>query len=189
MTRGLGTLAATAVQAEVVTRTSAVELLSGSGPLRFNGSLDTLRIGGNDFAGVGLLGGITTVSEAADLQSAGITVTLAGVPRDAVAIAMTEPYQGRQATVWEVILDSTTGALIEAVVIFRGRMDQMNIRLGDTATVEVTLEDRLTDMDRPALRRYTREDQQRQYPGDQGFDFVPAVVERDIIWPSRTFRG
>lgn len=189
MTRGIGTAGLAAVQDEVVTRTTAVELLCASGPLRFNGSLETLVIAGNSFAGVGLLGGISTVSEAADLQSAGITVTLAGVPRDAVAIAMTEAYQGRAATVWEVLLDSDTGLMIEAVVIFRGRMDQMNIRLGETATVEVSLEDRLTDMDRPALRRYTREDQQRQFPGDQGFDFVPAVVERDIIWPSRSFKG
>ena len=189
MTRGLGAPGTAAVQQEVVTRTTAVELLFASGSVRLNGGFIPLTIGGEAFEAVGLLGTITVVGEVAELQSAGITVTLAGVPRDAVAIAMAEPYQGRAATVWEVLLDGDNGSIIEAVVIFRGRMDQMNIRLGETATVEVTLEDRLTDMDRPALRRYTREDQQRQYPGDRGFDFVPAVVERDIIWPSRSFKG
>jgi hypothetical protein len=189
MSRGLGGAATTAVQGEVVTRTSAVELLFASGAVRLNGSLAPLVIGGATFDGVGLLGGITQVSEVAEMQSAGITVSIAGVPRDVVSLAMAEPYQGRQATVWEVLLDPDTGGVIEAVVIFRGRMDQMNLRLGETAAVEVTLEDRLTDMDRPALSRYTPEDQARAYPADRGFDFVSATVEKDIVWPSRTWRS
>jgi hypothetical protein len=186
MIRGLGTAALAAVQAEIVACTRAVELLFAGGPVRLNGSTETIVIGGNDYLGVGLLGGITTIAEEADLRNAGISLTLAGVPRDAVSLAFNEQYQGRQATVFEVFLDAA-GAVIEAIVVFRGRMDQMNIRYGEICTVEVTLEDRLTDMDRPNLRRYTDADQQREYPGDRGFEFVPATVEKEIIWPARSF--
>jgi hypothetical protein len=188
MTRGLGTAAAAAVQQEVVTRTSAVELLFASGPLRLNGSQAPLIIGGQEYLGVGVMGSISAVSEVAEIQSSGLTLSLAGIPRDVVAIAMAEPYQGRPATVFEVLLDEA-GAVIEAIVIFRGRLDQMNIRLGELAQIEVTLEDRLTDMDRPALSRYTPEDQARAHPGDKGLDFVSRTVEQEVIWPSRNFAG
>lgn len=188
MTRGLGAAALAAIQSEVVTCTRAVELLFDSGPVRLSAATVPLTINGQLFHGVGVLGGISTVEEEADLRSAGITLTLAGVPADVAAIALAEPYHDKPATVWEVIL-GPDNQLIEAVVAFRGRIDQMNILLGTTATVEVTLEDRLTDMDSPNLARYTSEDQQRDFPGDRGFDFVPATVEKEIIWPARSFRG
>lgn len=187
MTRGLGPAALAAVQGEVVGCTRAVELLFAAGPVRLNGSSVPLTIGGNVFGAVGLLGGIGTIEETAELQTSGISLTLAGVPRDTVALALQEPYQGRQGTVWEVFLDAA-GTVVDAVIVFRGRMDQMNVLYGQTCTVEVTLEDKLTDMDRPNLRRYTAEDQQRNHPGDRGFEFVAATVEKDIVWPARSFR-
>lgn len=189
MTRGLGATALTAANGEVVLRTSAVELLFASQTVRLNGAAEPLVIGGNTFDGVGLLGGISTVQEAGDLASSGISLTLAGVPRDLVSVTLNEQYQGRPATVYEVFLDPATYAVIEAPIIFRGRMDQMNIALGETATIELTLEDRLTDMDRPKLRRYTDEDQKRAFPTDRGFEFVASTVEKEIIWPARSFRG
>jgi hypothetical protein len=188
LTRGLSPAGTAAVQEEVVTRTSAVELLFASGAVRLNGSATDLVVDGQLFLGVGLLGAITTVTETADLQSAGISLTLSGVPRDAVTLARSDAYQNRRATVWEVLLDQASGTVIASAIIFRGRMDQMNIRLGEVATVEVTAEDRLTDMDRAALTRYTDEDQRRRYPTDRGFEFVSATAEKEIIWPARSWR-
>jgi hypothetical protein len=188
VTRGLGAAALAAIQGEVVTCTRAVELLFDSGAVRLSAATVPLTIAGQVFHGVGILGGISTVQEEADLRSAGLTLTLAGVPADVAAVALAEPYHDKPATVWEVILGAD-GQVIEAIICFRGRIDQMNILLGDTATVEVTLEDRLTDMDSPNLERYTPEDQGRTHPGDRGFDFVPATVEKEIIWPARSFRG
>jgi hypothetical protein len=190
MTRGLTNAAATAAQAEVVMRTVAVELLFDSGPVRVNGSPVSITIGGQEFLGLGTLGSISEIAEEAGLQSAGITLALSGIPSDAVALALAEPYQDRRGTVWEVWLDRATGQLIsDPALIFRGRMDQMNVLLGAQNVVEVTLEDRLTDMDRPNLARSTDEDQQRDYPGDIGLQFVSATVEKEIVWPAASWRG
>ncbi len=186
MSRGLGAAALAAATGEVVHVTHAVELIFASGPVRLNGSTVPLTIGGQEFLGVGLLGGISELEETGDLQSAGCTLRLAGVPQDAIALALEEGYQGRAATVWLCFLDAA-GALIEAVVTFRGRMDQMTVRYGETCIVEVTVEDQLTDMDRPNLRLYTDEDQQRQFPGDRFFRFGPRTAEVEITWPSRSF--
>ena len=189
MTRGLTSAGVALVTAETVLSTRAVELAFASGTVRLCGGLAPIEIAGAVFDPVGMLGGISTMAERQDLQSSGITVTLAGVPRDIVAIARAEPYQGRRATVWEVILDPDTGLVIDAPVIFRGRMDQMNIRIGEQASVELTLEDRLDDMDRPMLSRYSDEDQKRRLPTVRGFEFVSSTAEKEVIWPSRSWRG
>jgi hypothetical protein len=190
MSRNLTTAAAAAATAEVVDRTLAVELLFDGGAVRLNGSLVPITIGGQEFAGVGTLGGISEIAESADLQSHGITLRLSGIPRDSVALVMAEPCQGRRCTVWEVWLDKATGAVIgDPAIVFRGRMDTMQARLGETATVEVTAEDRLTDMDRPNLARYTDEDQRRLFPGDAFFAFVPATVEAEVVWPAASWQG
>ena len=190
MTRNLTPAAAAAVQADVVMRTVAVELMFDAAPVRLNGSLVPIMIGGVEFAGVGQLGSISTIEETAELQSAGIRLALTGIPRDALALALTEPCQGRRCTVWEVWLDRETGGVIaDPSVVFRGRMDTMSARLGEVATVEVTIEDRLTDMDRPNLALYADEDQRRAHPTDGFFRFVPATAEKEIVWPAASFRG
>lgn len=188
MTRGLQPAALAAVTAEVVTRTMAVELDFLSGVVRYAGCPQDLVIGGNAFLGIGGLGGISAAAEGAELRSYGLTLSLAGIPRDIVAVALAEPYQGRRGTVWEVPLSAAGAPVADPIVIFRGRMDTMDVQLGETATVRLQLENRLADWDRPRMRRYTDEDQQAAFPGDKGFRFVAATTEKEIVWPARTFR-
>lgn len=190
MSRGLSTAAANAVQSEVPLRTVAAELDFGSGFVRVNGSPASIWIAGNEFLGVGGLGAISAVEESAEMKSYGLTMTLSGVPRDIVATALTEAYQGRRVTVWEVFIDRTTWQPIaDPTIVFRGRLSQMNVELGTLATVEVTIENRLVSWERPRLRRYTDEDQQRAHPGDVGLQFVSTTTEKNIVWPAKTFRA
>jgi hypothetical protein len=153
-----------------------------------NGSTASVFIGGNEYLGVGALGGISEVEESAELRAYGLTLTLAGIPRDSVALAMTQNYQNRRATVWEVVLDrATLLPVADPVVVFRGRMDTMTPELGEDAKVTLRLENRLADWERPRIRRYTDEDQQLRFPGDKGFEFVSATAEREIVWPASSF--
>jgi hypothetical protein len=190
MTRGLTAAAQTAVAQETVVRSVAVALDFPSGVARWNSSPADITIGGETFLGVGALGTISAAEEGIELRSYGMTVGISGIPRDAIAIALGQAYQGRAATVWEVMLDSTTWLPVaDPVVIFRGRMDQMDITLGASAEVSVKLENRLTDWERPKIVRYTDADQRKRDASDGSFRFVPATTEKEIIWPSRSFRG
>ena len=190
MTRGLTTAVANAVTAETVLRTCCAELSFASGFVRVCGAPVDITFLGRTFLAVGALGGVSQVQESGELRSYGITLTLAGVPRDAVALAMGEHCQGRPGTVWEVVLDATTHLpLADPIVVFRGRMDHPVIKLGETATIGVTMTNRLADWDRPRLRRYTDEDQKREYPGDEGFRFVSKTAEKEIVWPAKGFTG
>lgn len=187
MSRGLAAPALAAVQGEIVSRTMAAELDFPAGMVRYSGAPVDLVIGGSTFFGVGMLGGISVVEEAAELRSYGVTLSLSGIPRDLVAVALTQAYQGRRANVWEVPLGAENLPIADPILIFRGRMDQMEIALGEEGTVRVRLENRLADWERPRVRRYTAEDQEREFPGDLAFRFLPATTEKEIVWPNRTF--
>ncbi|MEI6158374.1 MAG: hypothetical protein WCP77_00960 [Roseococcus sp.] len=184
--RTLSTAVEAAIQAEIVSRTVAIEMDFPSGMVRVNGSPSDFQILGNTYLGIGGLGGISATEESAELRAYGLTLSLSGIPRDMVAVALGQAYQGRRVTVWEVIFDTTSWAVLaDPVVVFRGRMDTMDVRLGETATIIVKAENRLADWERPRIRRYTDEDQQQAYPGDRGFRFVSATAEKEIVWPGK----
>lgn len=188
MTRGLSPAVRAAVAGEHVVRAVAVALDFPSGIARWNSSPADIVIGGDLFLGVGALGTISAAEEGIELRSYGMTVGITGVPSDAVAIALGQAYQGRPGTVWEVVLDAEQWVPIAApIVIFRGRMDQMNITVGVTAQITVSLENRLTDWERPKIRRYNSVDQRARDPNDGSFRFLPATTEKEIIWPARSF--
>lgn len=186
--RDITAAARAALSAEQVVRTAAVELDWPDGVVRLNGSPAPLIIDGQEYLGVGGLGGISKVQESSELRAYSLTLKLAGIPRDAVAAALTQAYQGRSAKVWEVLLHPKSWQVIDAPILsFRGRMDQMNATLGTTATVTVVLKNRLADWERPRLRRFTDDDQKRQHPADRGFEFLTATVEKEITWPAASF--
>jgi hypothetical protein len=62
---------------------------------------------------------------------------------------------------------------VDMIEVFTGRMDQMNIDEGaETATIELTIESRMIDLERERVYRYTAEDQKSRYSTDLAFDFV-----------------
>ena len=189
MTRGLSAIQLAAAADEQVARTVAVELDFPDGFARYHGGHDAIVVNGNEFLGVGNLGGISVAEESAELRAYGMVLKLAGVPRDNVAYALGQAYQGRPGTVWEVQLDPTTWQVLGALVVFRGRMDQMDISIGQQAVVTVKLENRLADWDRPRILRFTDDEQRRRDPNDGSFRFLPATTEKEIIWPARSFTG
>lgn len=186
MSRNLTTAAAAAVASEVPIRTVAVSLDFPSGVVRFNGSPASIFIGGAEFLGVGGLGAITVIDESSELRSYDLSISLSGIPRDSIALALTQAYQGRRGTVWEVPLDPTSyQPIADPILFFRGRMDQLDVSIGDSAAVAVKLLNRLGDWERPKLVRYTDQDQKRLHPGDRGFEFVNATTEKEIEWPGK----
>jgi hypothetical protein len=178
------TAAILAVTAEAAFRTVAIELLFDSAPVRLTGSPLNVRIEDADFLGIGAMGKISVAEEAGDLQSYSMTFVLSGIPRDAVALAFTEPFQGRPATVWDVPMTSDFVPVLDPVIIFRGRMDQMQIDLGETAGVTVTILNRLADWERPRVLRYSDVEQQRAFVGDLGMQFAAAMENKEISWPA-----
>lgn len=189
MTRGLSPLQQAAAADDQVARTVAVELDFPDGFARFHGGHEAISIDGVEFLGVGQLGSVSVAEEGAELRARGMIIRLAGVPRDSIAYALGQAYQGRKGTVWDVQLDPNTWQVIGTNLVFRGRMDQMDIAMGQQAAVTVKLEDRLADWNRPRILRFTDDEQRRRDPADGSLRFLSATTEKPVLWPARNYTG
>jgi hypothetical protein len=159
-----------------------VEMDFSGGFLRVNNSAVSFDWGGETWLGVGRLGSIDPIKEGADLQARGLAFRMTGIDPASIAVALGTQYQGRSCKVWVAALTGAHAVIADPVLIFWGRLDTMDIDLGATATITVSAESRLADWDRPRVRRYNHEDQQIDYPGDLGFEFVPQMVEKELRW-------
>lgn len=68
---------------------------------------------------------------------------------------------------------------------FTGRADVMALSDdGQTATITLSVESRLIDLQRPRSRRYTHDDQQIYYPADLGLQYVADLQDKEFTWGS-----
>lgn len=187
MSRDLPTALETAIDAPVVRPFLALRIelpdpvyvWTGRGTLIFDDADGNSR----SWIGAGGVGAIDTVGEATDGSAVGIRATLLDVPAEFRADIADQAVRG-------VKFDIAVGSLnetyqqIEAVKwLNRCKLDDYKITDGgSTLNVEVVGESRAIDQRRPAIKRFTNEYQQRKFPGDQFFEYVPKMTEVSILW-------
>ena len=167
----------------------AVEMLfDGAQTLRLWTGYGTLVYQGQAWYGTGSMLQIDSVEETTEIAAKGASVTLSGIPQEVLSLALSEPYQGRKANIYfgnfskglKISLESGSTNLSQ---IFSGYMDQMNIEESpDICTVQLTLENKLVDLERARVTRFTSAYQKSLYPGDLGLDFVEDLQDKDIVW-------
>jgi hypothetical protein len=158
------------------------ELDTSPDPVRCWTGIGTLSFGGNSFLGIGHLGGISPVKETEEIRANELNFQLSGIPNELITTALSSTYHGRSAKLWLGFL-TAAGQLLDAVLLFSGRMDVMDIDEGpEMSTITVTAESRLADLDRPRVRRYTHEDQAELFPGDLGLEYVAGIQNRELKW-------
>ena len=158
----------------------AVELEFVSGTLRFWNGYGDLTVDGDVYTGSGNLLGISAIEETAEIGAKGATVTMSGIPSSLLAIALAENYRNRTAAIYVGTID---GATVDSYKIFSGRMDLMDLEeQGETCTISLQIENKLIDLERSRVRRYTSEDQKALHSGDKGFEFVNSLQEANIKW-------
>lgn len=158
-----------------------VQLDFDSGTVRVTNLAFDISWGGNTWLGAAYVGSIDAIVENETIQANGLSFTLTGIPGALISTALGEQYQGRKAQVWLGAISG--GALVASpVLVFSGRMDVMNIALGETASIKVNAESRLADFERPRIRRYNDADQRAIYPSDPSFQYVPQMTSRSLYW-------
>ena len=183
MSRTLTSGMQTAVTADLVRPITLVQCAFDSGNLNLWSGIGDLTVDSVDYVGAGSLLSIGEISETSELSANGITVTLSGVTSPLITKARDEDYQGRELKVLLGAMDASNGVISDPVVIFSGFMDVMTINeSGETATIVVTVENRLIEFEKTRVRRYTAEDQKIDYPNDKGLEFVAEMAEKEIIW-------
>lgn len=177
------------LEAELSKQTVRVALLVWldfpSGAVRCHTGTGDLSYGGYTWTGAGELLSFSAFPETTDGQAQGCTVDISGVDADAISDVMDDNFQNRDAEIRIAFFDSSL-AIIESEILFKGRMDTADIRVGaDASTViSVAIENKLIDQTRSVVWRYSPEDQKALYPGtvDKGFDFIALIQDQPITW-------
>ena len=209
MSRDLDPSTVTAISQDVVQPFFAVELLfDGSQTLRMWTGQGTLVLdNGTQWVGTGNLLDISSIEETSEMSVKGATLTLSGVPSEVLSLALSEPYQGRVCNIYFGTFSS--GALLKETnnyillqdgsrinvetgekgfnQLFSGYMDQMNIDDGpETSTIELKVENRLIDLERARVARYTSAYQKSVYPNDIGLNFLEDMQDKPLTWGKKS---
>lgn len=138
---------------------------------------------GNTYLGVGTLGNISSIQEGSDVQAQGITLTLSGIPTELLDDSLSSIQFGQLAKVQMGFLGSN-GALVGAPIqAFIGLVDQPEISIDtNTATITISAESRLADMNRAPGGRYTDQDQRARYPNDGSLKWVAYNQDARYVW-------
>ena len=205
MSRDLSSNTIENISQDVVYPFFATELrFDGDNVLRLWTGQGTLVLeDGTNWIGTGNLLDISAIEETSELAVKGATLTLSGVPSEVLSLALSEPYQGRVCNIYFGTLSQGTllqesssyillqdGSRIELETgekgfneIFSGYMDQMNIEeSGETSTIQLLVENKLVDLERARVARYTSNYQKSIYAGDLGLDFVEDLQDKQISW-------
>ena len=140
---------------------------------------------GHTWLGVGTLGTVSVIEEGANVQARGITLTLGGIDPAMLAEALQETQLGLPVLVYLGLFSASSppGLISDPITSWAGRMDQPTIEVtGQTATISISCENKMLDMNVAVDRRYTQEDQQCDHPGDLGFQFVASIQAQTIYW-------
>lgn len=182
MTRDITTALRDQVTASALQPIALFEAVFDSGALRFWTGYGEITWNGVVWNGSGNLIGVDEMTESQELKAIGTSVTLSGIPAELISVALAEDYQGRPCAIYFGAMQN--GALVaDPYKIFGGILDVMEIdEAGETASITLTAESRLIDLERPRERRYEHEDQQALFAGDLGLEYVPTIQDVPIIW-------
>jgi len=183
MARGLTPAAAAELEKDLLRPILLFEGEFASGTVRLWTGFGQVSWNGQTWIGGGTLVGVGEINETEEVVAQGLTVSMSGIAQEMVQIAIEEARQNRPGRVWLGFLTEAGEVIADPHQVFAGRLDVPEIDDdGESATVSITYENRLIDLRRPRVRRYTHEDQRSQWPADRGFEFVAAIQDMEIAW-------
>lgn len=203
-TRDLSSGVTQSLEDDVIYPFYAVELqFDGDQTLRLWTGVGSLVFEGETWVGTGTLLNVTAIEETSEIAVRGATLTLSGVPSEVLSLALSEPYQGRVCNIYfglfqkgQLLLESSSYILLQdgskilledqstsLTEIFSGYMDQMNISEGsDGSTIQLQVENKLIDLEKPRVARYTSAYQKSKFPDDRGLEFVEDLQDKELFW-------
>lgn len=157
-------------------------LFSGSGPVYVHTGLGTIPYEGNDYLGVGSYGRIEGLEETQALVPAPVRISLSAFPSEFFNEALNSAAYGDKVTLY-VAYRNDDGSLIDDPWIFyRGRIESSRVSKGSENTVHLVIQHSLSILKRKTGTRYTHEEQNRRFPGDNAFRHIEKMEDIQLLW-------
>lgn len=144
-------------------------------------------VGGNTYLGTAGLGQIDAVQDSpAEIKP--LAFRMSGVPSAQIALALTEPVQGKAVRIKSLMLDPSTYQPFTPRLRWQGRGDVLAIADGpDTATLSFTAEHGAIDLLRGMPSYWSDSEQRRLFSGDPSLQYLVDQVEQRTVWPAAAF--
>ncbi|MCW2763971.1 MAG: hypothetical protein JWR85_4172 [Marmoricola sp.] len=155
-----------------------------SGMFRANSSDRSIVFGGHEYFGVGNLGQISEYNTTTGTVATAIKLTLTAIPPEMTMDVAEENTRNRRVNVSIGLVDEAYALLAPPYIFFTGNTDTLSMDIGRMTTIQLSATSRLINWARSINTRYTNEDQQSQYPGDTGFQFVNKLMTLKLQWGS-----
>lgn len=186
MSRAFGAESAAAFIQPNVSIITFVMMDFTSGIVRIHNGLGTYTWGGEEWIGVGSLGAVSQFEEGADVSPYGITLSLSALDATVSGEALNQNYFMRPVEIYIGALSVDDELLNNPLPIWSGHMDVMTVTAGaENDTITIKCESELAAFDRSSNLKYTDQTQQRFYPGDVFFNFLPKIEGAKIKWRDR----
>jgi hypothetical protein len=208
MSRDLSNTTIESISEDVVYPFFATELRFDDNIIRMWTGQGTLVLeDGTEWIGLGQLLSISSIEETSEMAVKGATITLSGIPSELLSLALGTPYQGRVAKIYfgtflrdsllqetgnYILLEGGGRINLESMSkgfneLFSGYMDQMNIEeSGEISSIQLAVENKLIDLERARVARFTSGYQKSIYPDDDGLNFIEDLQDKKIPWGRKT---
>ncbi len=175
------------------------DLAFDSGTVRVHTGVGSLTFNSNTYSGVGDFGGIDVIEENADLTPNAYRLRLSGFDSTYLDESLNQDVYGRAVTLYLGFLNIDGTLADDPEEVASGTMDSMEITYGDQASINLVVESDLKFFQRANGKLFTDEDQQIDYSGDLGFQYLDQIQNARVVWggkgrltfgqPSRQFPG
>lgn len=154
-----------------------------SGPIFMWSGVGQIVWNGQTWTGSGQFGKISAIGEASDIRALGIELELSGVPTNLIQAALEEVRITGGCDVWFGAMSETGQVIADPHLIFSGKLDVPTIEeSGETFSIRIRVESELIRLKQSSNRRYNHADQQIDFPGDRGFEYVEKIQEMNLTW-------
>lgn len=176
-----------------------VQLDFDAGTFYFTTFNSPLVISGITYTATGALGSVGDIKESQETDSQTLTLSLSIADQALLAASLgsVEGYRGRQARIYLQLLDAQYRPVGVPKLRFAGEMEPVKVQRdqqpdeGGPVGGRIELPISRAGMSRARNAdglRLTHEQQQVEFPGDRGLEYVRSLIERPAQWLSKRFQ-
>ena len=185
--QGIDSATITQLTADVNEPFLAVKAEFETDDIRVWTGVDDITINSETYTGAGTLLNISKIEETNEVSSNGVSVGLSYMNSTILNYALTETYQFRPVTIFMGFTTGGTNNVKGYLTVFSGRMVNMSINDSpDGATIMLSAENRLIDLEKPRGYRYTHQAQDHLFSGDLGLQYIQKIQDKEITWGEET---
>jgi hypothetical protein len=173
----------TALSSSEIRTAWLLQLAFDSTTYRLNSTSKDLAHNSETYLGRGYVASVSGVQEGVELRPQQFNVSISGIDRSLLADMLSGDYLNRLASVSIAVIDAD-GLVASTIPVLSGAMTDLGVVYGDSISIKITIEDRLALWNRARTIRYTRAQQEKRNPNDDGFNFVESIDGVEIVWPT-----